>query len=284
MKPDLLVSMSGGKTSGMMGIGISKTYTGRTLNIFANTGEENEETLIFLNRMDKEFGLNLVWVEAVVHDGRVGTTYKLVTFETASRNGEPFEAVIKKYGVPNKSYPHCNRELKLAPIHAYARDYFGSKDYQTAIGIRIDEARRIADRTKYNIVYPFIDWEMIDKIDINNFWEDQSFTLELEEFEGNCRTCWKKSNNKLFKIIDKNPEKFDFNRRMEKYKHIGEHEDRVFFRSNRDTDALFLLHSATAADRAKKAEMERYIRDHQPDLFDEDDGCGESCEMYPMTD
>lgn len=286
MKTNLLVSVSGGKTSGKMAEKIKREYSHlyNLLFIFANTGEEDSKSLIFLDKIDKEFlDGSLVWVEALVHEGRVGTTYKVVTFETASRNGEPFEEVIKKYGIPNKSYIHCTRELKLAPIHSYGRDYFGSDDYETAVGIRIDEARRVSDRTKYNIVYPFIDWEFIDKIDVNNWWSEQSFNLDLEEFESNCKTCFKKTNSKHFKIIDKHAEYFDFNRRMEKYAHIkAPDKDRVFFRSHRDTDALFLLHSETAEDRANKAEMEKYIRTHQPDMFDENDGCGESCEMYPM--
>tara|TARA_R110000803_G_C11909097_1_gene313010 strand:+ start:74 stop:949 length:876 start_codon:yes stop_codon:yes gene_type:complete len=288
MKDKLLVSVSGGKTSGYMAEMIKRLYSEKyeILYIFANTGEENEATLQFLDTMDKAFNLDLVWLEAVVHDAGEATSYKLVDFKSASRNGEPFEEVIKKYGIPNKSYPHCNRELKLAPIHTYAKEYFGTKDYQTAIGIRIDEARRVSKdpKAKYNIVYPLIDWEMTDKIDINNWWEDQTFNLELKEHQGNCKTCFKKSTNKHFLLIDENPNQFDFNRRMEKYKSIGKHEDRVFFRSNRDTDSLFRLHKETAIDRAEQERMKRYIKDHQPDMFDENDGCGESCEPYQTED
>jgi len=63
----------------------------------------------------------------------------MTNFTTACRDGEPFEAVIKKYGIPNMDFPHCTRELKIRPIHAFAKVYFGSVDYVSAIGIRADE-------------------------------------------------------------------------------------------------------------------------------------------------
>ena len=36
---------------------------------FANTGDEQEETLEFVDMCDKEFGLDVVWLEAVTHFG-----------------------------------------------------------------------------------------------------------------------------------------------------------------------------------------------------------------------
>jgi hypothetical protein len=54
----------------------------------ANTGDEREESLIFGDLCDKHFGFNLVWVEAVTNPKfGIGTTARVVTFETASRGG-----------------------------------------------------------------------------------------------------------------------------------------------------------------------------------------------------
>ena len=59
--------------------------------LFANTGKEREETLHFLNQLDTKFNLGIVWLESKVNPIKgKGTTYKVVNFQTASRNGEPF--------------------------------------------------------------------------------------------------------------------------------------------------------------------------------------------------
>ena len=35
--------------------------------LFANTGQEHEKTLEFINNCDQQFGFNTVWLEAVTH-------------------------------------------------------------------------------------------------------------------------------------------------------------------------------------------------------------------------
>lgn len=218
-KKKLLVSFSGGETSGYMAQWLiknkSKDYD--MVFVFANTGEENEETLQFVERCDKEFNLNVVWVEAdVQHNKRLGTKHKIVNFKTASRNGEPFKEVIKKYGIPNQNFPHCNRELKLSPIHSYIKNQLKWKNYYTAIGIRYDEIDRIvSDRSKFNIIYPLIEEVRMTKPKINNWWSKQKFRLNLKGYQGNCKTCWKKSKKNLYTIAQENPSYFDFFRRME---------------------------------------------------------------------
>lgn len=171
---------------------------------FGNTGKERPETLDFVKRCDDEFGWNSVWLEAKVNPIlNQPTTYSIVTYETASRNGEPFEAVIKKYGIPNKPYPHCTRELKLRPIHAYARDYFGTDDFVSAIGIRVDEARRI--KISKDKIYPLVEWGITVNA-VRRFWDSMPFDLRLKDYEGNCDLCWKKSKRKILTILTENPE------------------------------------------------------------------------------
>lgn len=280
---NLLLCNSGGKTSGYQTKRVLDEYSDKynILVAFANTGQENNATLDFINNCDKMFGFNTMWLEAKVNPEKgKGTGYKIVSYETADRSGKVFEGVIKKYGIPNKSYPHCNRELKLAPIHAYAKEYFNGEKYKTAIGIRTDETRRVskkaAEAHSDGIVYPLVDWFPSDKIDVNDFWEDQEFNLELEEHQGNCKWCWKKSLKKHFRIIKENPEFFDFPRLMEdNYPHAGHNDGirkRVFFRSNRSTDDLFAL--------AEEVDIEN---SRQLDFLS-DDGCSESCEIFEMEE
>jgi len=284
MKENLLLSFSGGRTSAYMTKQVLDNYSDKynISVVFANTGLEHEKTLEFINNCDKYFGFNTVYVEAIAqHNQRKSALHKLVTFETASRKGEPFEDKIKKTGIPNQAFPDCTRDLKLAPINSYLKSIgWGSRGtkngYTTAIGIRTDETRRVSkSATKNKIVYPLIDWFPSDKQDILDWWKDQPFDLEIPEYLGNCKTCWKKSTNKLIKVYKDSPEEFEFFARMEReYPRIGPEfkkddkcVDRVFFRKN--------LSVVNFIELAKATDNTRWLENSY-----ENSGCSESCELY----
>jgi hypothetical protein len=275
---DLCISLSGGKTSGMMTrLLVSAPWRakfGRVVTTFMNTGEENEETLRFVHRMDTEWNLNVVWLEAVVNYGeRRGNGHRVVTFETAARRGEPFEDTIKKYGIPNQAFPHCTRELKLNPLKSYLASIGWKKgDYVCAVGIRADEQRRVRkDAVAAGLIYPMVDLFPTTKEEVNDWWEDQPFNLGLLEHQGNCKWCWKKSLKKHLILISENRAQFDFPRRMEAEQGLaGYHFDdnkRVFFRHNRSTEQLFQIADAINVPTVR-------------DYADEDSGCSESCEAF----
>lgn len=207
----IIVSFSGGRTSAYMSKLIleSPLYAdAKKVFVFANTGKERPETLDFVNECDIRFGLNVVWLEAVVHHEKgVGTTYGIVDYQTASRKGEPFDNMIKKYGLPNNDFPHCTRELKEVPIRKFAMSICGT-EYEIAIGIRADERKRVnrlrADRNRW--IYPLIDVYPTTKKHISDFWNMQDFDLQLKDYEGNCDLCWKKSLNKRVRILSEHPE------------------------------------------------------------------------------
>ena len=160
MKKNLVVSFSGGETSAYLCKWLldNKSNDYNMIFIFANTGDEEEETLNFVNKCATEWNINIIWVEALVnHKERISSKHKIVNFNTASRNREPFIDVIKKYGIPNQNFLHCNRELKLNPINSYIKS-IGWEKYETAIGIRIDEIDRVnINRNKFNLIYPLIE-------------------------------------------------------------------------------------------------------------------------------
>lgn len=220
-KPKMLISFSGGRTSAFMTHWLlnNKPDEYDFIVVFANTGKEREETLQFVHDCDTHFNFKTIWIEAVVNpEFRKGTTARIVTFETASRNGEPFEDVIKKYGIPNMSNPHCTRELKKYAIRNFAKS-LGWKKYETAIGIRNDEIDRISSaKDVERLSYPLISMIPSTKQDVWNFWSKQSFDLQLKGYEGNCDCCWKKSLRKLMTIAVETPEKFEWwNEMEEKY-------------------------------------------------------------------
>lgn len=276
----IFISFSGGRTSGYMTWWLLQRWPReQCVVLFANTGREDPRTLDFVHACDVHLGFGTVWLEAVVHpEDQKGTTHRIVTYETAQRltpeprADEPFVEMIEKFGIPNKAFPHCTRELKLRPMHSYLRS-IGHRPAQipTAIGIRADEQRRVKNQP--NIFYPLIDSIPTDRTDVLNWWSSQPFDLGLEDFEGNCKGCYKKSYAKHFLQLDKDPTVYAWTDSIEKrYANAGAGDGpRVFFRGNRSTEQLIQLRRS-AADGIDPA---RYANDG---------GCSESCELYETED
>lgn len=233
MKP-LLISFSGGRTSAFMTKYLIERYCKRERAVvFANTGKERPETLDFINECDKRWNLGVVWVEALINpEHGKGTRHTVVSYETASRNGEPFEAMLAKYGIPNKAFPHCTRELKVNPMNSYAKT-LGWEDWDEAIGIRADEPHRV--KRESGLYYPLVDELRVDQDFIRRFWDKQDFDLKLKDYEGNCDFCWKKSDRKLKTLHIENPTMIEWWRQMERKYGKGEF---TFFRRNRSADQI----------------------------------------------
>jgi hypothetical protein len=222
-KKKLLVTFSGGETSAFMGNWLNKKMQNEyeMLFVFANTGVESNETLEFVHKCEKEFGLDIKWIEAkVYHNQRKSTGFKIVDYNSATRNTDwknttdtPFEEVVKKYGIPNHSRLHCTRELKMNPIKNYAKSIWGKEKYYLALGIRIDEIDRMnAKKDELRLVYPLIQKNMqpMTKKHINFWWNQQLFRLILKGYQGNCGACYKKSNNKLMQMVKDDINYFEF--------------------------------------------------------------------------
>lgn len=291
----LLISFSGGETSAYMTWWILQNWRERyddILVVFANTGQENEQTLDFVKRCDDRLKFGTVWIEAVVHHGvRKAATARIVDYTTASRDGAPFEDTIRKYGIPNQGFKHCTRVLKLDPIYSFVSQYgWKTKTFDVAIGIRADEIDRISSLAVENrIVYPLVSLHPMTKPKINSWWAAQPFRLELKGYQGNCKWCWKKSLRKHFTIISENPEYYAFPRRMEaQYGLVGPEFSkgtidgyrRTFFRGNMSVDDLFAEYDRKK-DTFTPAHDEAAVFD--PD-FDVGAGCEESCEVFSDDD
>ena len=278
MKPRYQISFSGGRTSAYMTKMLLDHFGDKNEFIvtFANTGMEHPKTLEFVHNCDLHFGFNTVWLESVVRPGRVSSGHRVVTFETASRNGEPYEQSITKYGIPNKAFPQCTMELKVNPMRSYLRSIGVSHiEIPTAIGIRADEKRRVSKEAgAKHITYPLIDIWPTDKQDVLDWWEGQAFDLGIDEFEGNCLGCYKKSLRKHFMQMERDPACYEFYARMERqYRTVGPQQgERVFFRGNMDTEALRAAFRDYTADGGSN---------HHPRMDpDANGGCSESCEVY----
>jgi hypothetical protein len=289
-KETLFVSFSGGRTSAYMCWWLlnNKADEYDFIFIFANTGLEHEKTLEFVDKCDKEWGLNLVWVEAIINPIKnKGTTSKVVNFETATRSDKLFRDMAAVYGVPNKSYPHCNRELKIQAVQHYKTTIGLKRNHLTAIGMRGDEIDRMSPSAEEDgLIYPLISWHITYKPEVIHWWPTQSFDLEIKEHYGNCLSCWKKSDRKLFTLAQDDPKLFDSFMAIEKdFGHVNAPDnDRVFFRKHRSAEDILI---ASDGDFVRfedyKPELQlRLISDGCFDIneLDKEDSCGASCEAH----
>lgn len=293
MKEKLNVSFSGGRSSAVMGELCKRRYsnTHDIVFTFSNTGCEHPDTLRFVDACDKYFGFNTVWLEAEVSPVTgVGVSHKIVDYRTCSKNGEPFEAYIAKYGIPNMTNPSCTARLKTDVMESYLTSIGWVRgkciNYATAIGIRADELDRISARRKeQRWIYPLADdgWTKQMVVD---YMRQFDWDLKIPEHLGNCVWCWKKNHRKLLTLAQDHPEVFDFPKKMEdKYgtfkadSAAGKDGVRRFFRKHLTTDDILK--------EAKEGNFKRfddpnfdYSKDWNVD-YDLQTGCSESCEIYP---
>ncbi len=207
-----LISFSGGRTSAYMLWRILQAHGGKLPNdvvvAFANTGKEREETLRFVYECGSRWGVWVRWVEWR-HDGSSKGTTEEVGYNSASRSGEPFDALIDhKQRLPNGRERWCTEYLKVRPLQALmgALGYGSPGDYLEVIGLRYDELDRLADgvlraeEDGREVDYPLAS-ARVWKRDVRAFWwgegrryetsvQPQCFDLGLPDLWGNCDLCF----------------------------------------------------------------------------------------------
>ena len=210
------ISFSGGRTSAYMLWRVLQAHGGKlpedAVVCFANTGKEDEATLRFVQRVSDEWSVPIVWLEFRDTEQH----FEIVSFETASRNGEPFEALIRKRNyLPNPVTRFCTIDLKIRPIGRYLLS-IGMAETKTEaenmsmIGMRADEQRRaakIADKSRIPLVKAGI-----TKQDVGQFWKAQTFDLELPNMNGvtmhgNCDLCFLKGGGQILSLVTEKPER-----------------------------------------------------------------------------
>lgn len=212
-----VISFSGGRTSAYM---LWKCLEAHNMSLpkeaivcFANTGKEEEATLKFVNDCSINWNVPIVWLEFRDNEQK----FEVVTFETASRNGEPFEALIKKRGMlPNPVGRFCTVELKVRTIHRYL-NFIGIESAINMIGIRADEQRRLAKigNKDYGAnweKYAPLGLDGVTKKTVGDFWKAQPFDLGLFNnngvtMHGNCDLCFLKAGNQIQSLIQEKPQR-----------------------------------------------------------------------------
>lgn len=202
-----LISFSGGRTSAYMLRRILDAGLQPDVHaVFANTGKERPETLEFVRECSERWSVPVRWVEWRPQPEK----WAEVTYETASREGEPFRGLIlKKQFLPNPVTRYCTSWLKLNPIWAFGKS-LGYTHWSSVVGLRADEPRRVAK--VHSRAESFEDpttplYEAgITLADIDRFWSGQPFDLALEPWEGNCDLCFLKGTHKRMRIMRDRPD------------------------------------------------------------------------------
>lgn len=225
MNPYLLdlpavVSFSGGRTSGFMLFHILEAFGGQPEDLkvcFQNTGLEHAATYDFVKECGKRWGVNITWLEYFVNDDDAHDV-KVVDFDSVSRKGEPFTALIKKKGsLPTPVNRTCTSNLKMRTMDRWVRQFPGFCDgYTNAIGLRYDEPRRAtrmkADNSREEVYCPMYHAEHTED-DVLAWWEEQPFDLMLPGgtgTSGNCVGCFLKKSSKILNLMVEQPEHFEW--------------------------------------------------------------------------
>ena len=188
-----IISFSGGRTSGYLLKKIIDAYGGRLPSdiavVFANTAMERPETLDFVDVCSRAWRVRIHWVE-YLWDAPHRT--RIVDYATASRNGEPYAALIDRKGfVPSHGLRYCTGFLKRDRIESYTRHWLGLKRWHSVIGLRADEPRRVwrmramncGSRTGARAVLPLAD-AGVREADVLEWWKRQPFDLGIPSYAG----------------------------------------------------------------------------------------------------
>lgn len=215
------VAFSGGRTSAYMLHRILEAWDGRLPDdvhvTFQNTGKEMPETLDFVRDCAARWGVPITWLE---FDIDAAPPVRIVDHATASRNGEPYKALIDRKGyLPNPVTRYCTSELKIRPAKNYMHKVLGYDHWVSVVGLRADEPRRVARATA-----PLKErWENlaplaragVTKRDVSRFWKSQPFDLALPDVNGstpygNCDLCFLKAAPTLAGILRDRPDLADW--------------------------------------------------------------------------
>ena len=247
-KPNLLINVSGGRSSAMMAYHIhtSPLYAHyNKLFLFCNTGQERKETLDFLKNMVIYWGLDIHFIEGIYSSEKgQGPTGLRVKFEDLDQKSTVFTNAIAHLqknswvGLPNQATPYCSVYLKVRPANWYAKNFFGTVKFKSAIGFRQEDMpRRISfaeiAENKKNIFPLLTDYARpVNNQDLDEFFKNQPFKLEISGDLGNCRYCWKKSDKAIVKNILTDIEKGD-RQTIDWYYSMERKYENTFFRKKR---------------------------------------------------
>jgi len=232
--------------------------------VLMDTSAEHPLSYKFAGNVIDYFNLNVTVIRLVTSENLGDGNYYEILNDVKKLDFDmiAFGRSMAKYGVPYIGGMMCTDRMKLGPYTKYCNDKYGKGNFETWLGIRIDEPARFLGAELYRILnnnfnLDFDDFICIyesvkhdgpsslrywfnvipseihnklfksarklyekmlknkimymaeicdfEKQDVIEWWEEQPFTLEISEHEGNCVFCPKKSDLKLAAAQRDNP-------------------------------------------------------------------------------
>jgi hypothetical protein len=127
-----------------------------------------------------------------------------VTIHAVERPGGFTQLITDKQFLPNPVMRFCTTELNLQPIRRWMEAH-GYRDWETVVGIRADEPRRIGTMRARGLLVPLVDAGVTIR-EVMAFWQRQPFDLHLAPHESNCDLCFLKGTGIRRQIIRDHPE------------------------------------------------------------------------------
>lgn len=214
-----LISFSGGRTSAYMLYQVLRAHggvlPGYVFVVFCNTGRERVETLRFVYECGIRWGVHIWWLEwkdRAGADVAPEDRFTIVGVNSASLEGEPFKALIRRKGyLPNAVTRFCTAELKIDTMKQFMLSV-GFEHWTNMVGLRADERKRVMKQVMRNAsgaerwtsYCPLALTGVVERV-VWKFWlgrnKDprkieyylpQGFDLGLRRYEGNCIGCFLK--------------------------------------------------------------------------------------------
>lgn len=228
---EIFASVSGGRSSAVMARILQTSIKYKNIPIhygFCNTSRESDGTYEFLRYMELDWKLPIVYLEGVYSlEKGVGVRAKSVSWKELRRDGSLFEEMVQSVsknadkGLPHTGNPFCSEYLKKRVARYFMRDMVGTRRYVTALGYRFEDMPHRVNytvlRERNDIICPLIqDFSIpLSQIDIQMILDMNTFDLSHSSKEGNCKLCYKKSDNNLKKSAGIYQDDADWVRYME---------------------------------------------------------------------
>ncbi len=176
-----VINFSGGKSSAFMTI---MEYKEGDIVLFCDTGREHPKTYKFIHDFEAFENIPVTWVK---YEGG-------------------FERLLQqRKAIPNRFKKFCTIELKVKTARRYLRGK-GFMKYENLIGFRIDEPLRInrwvEKWQQVKTIFPL----RVNKSEVNSYWKNKPYTLEIPSILGNCTLCFQKGKNAISAILREHPE------------------------------------------------------------------------------
>lgn len=181
-----IINFSGGQSSALMTL---LEYNPRTDHVvFCDTGREHPSTYKFIDDFEAHESIPII---------RLGGAGAFENY-LARRDFEE---------IPNMMKRSCTVELKVKVARRWARENIGMA-YKNLLGFRADEQKRVLENKKRWVkveqCFPLYD-KGVNKAQVNRFWEQKPYRLEIPNILGNCTLCFMKGAPNIINILRHDP-------------------------------------------------------------------------------